>query len=104
MDKNSLAYSKWNCKYHIVFAPKYRRQIVYIGVSSFTHNESPLMYLLSYIRGDFVYCPVLLVLFNFMLYSVLLHIFASDCLPASGLSPALQRRAARFYIPGRRPG
>ena len=29
MDKDSLAHSKWNCKYHIVFAPKYRRQIVY---------------------------------------------------------------------------
>ena len=25
----SLAHTKWNCKYHIVFAPKYRRQIVY---------------------------------------------------------------------------
>ncbi len=24
-DKNSLAHSAWNCKYHIVFAPKYRR-------------------------------------------------------------------------------
>ena len=29
MDNNSLAHSKWNCKYHIVFAPKYRRQIIY---------------------------------------------------------------------------
>ena len=28
-DTNSLAHSKWNCKYHIVFAPKYRRQVVY---------------------------------------------------------------------------
>ena len=28
-DINSLAHSKWNCKYHIVFAPKYRRQIIY---------------------------------------------------------------------------
>ena len=26
---NSLAHTTWNCKYHIVFAPKYRRQIVY---------------------------------------------------------------------------
>src|SRR5574344_546374 len=26
---NSLAHTKWNCKYHIVFAPKYRRQIIY---------------------------------------------------------------------------
>lgn len=24
-DVHSLAHSKWNCKYHIVFAPKYRR-------------------------------------------------------------------------------
>ena len=29
MDKHSLAHTKWNCKYHIVFAPKYRRQIIY---------------------------------------------------------------------------
>ena len=29
LDTDSLAYTKWNCKYHIVFAPKYRRQIIY---------------------------------------------------------------------------
>ena len=29
MDVNSLAHTKWNCKYHIVFAPKYRRKIAY---------------------------------------------------------------------------
>lgn len=28
-DVNSLAHSKWNCKYHIVFAPKYRRRVFY---------------------------------------------------------------------------
>ena len=28
-DNNSLAHTKWNCKYHIVFAPKYRRQEIY---------------------------------------------------------------------------
>ena len=28
-DNNSLAHTTWNCKYHIVFAPKYRRQIFY---------------------------------------------------------------------------
>ena len=27
--KNSLAHTKWRCQYHIVFAPKYRRQIIY---------------------------------------------------------------------------
>ena len=29
MDKNSLAHTTWECKYHIVFAPKYRRQAIY---------------------------------------------------------------------------
>ena len=29
MDINSLSHSKWNCKYHIVFAPKFRRKIAY---------------------------------------------------------------------------
>ena len=28
-DSNSLSHTKWNCKYHIVFAPKYRRKIIY---------------------------------------------------------------------------
>lgn len=28
-DNKSLAHTTWNCKYHIVFAPKYRRQIFY---------------------------------------------------------------------------
>jgi len=26
---NSLAHTKWNCKYHIVFAPKYRRKVFF---------------------------------------------------------------------------
>ena len=26
---NSLSHSKWDCKYHIVFAPKYRRREIY---------------------------------------------------------------------------
>ena len=29
MDKNSLAHTRWECKYHIVFAPKFRRQEIY---------------------------------------------------------------------------
>jgi len=29
MDKNTLSHTAWNCKYHVVFAPKYRRQIIY---------------------------------------------------------------------------
>lgn len=34
MDTQSLAHSKWNCKYHIVFAPKYRRQIIYGNIKA----------------------------------------------------------------------
>ena len=30
-DINSLSHSKWNCKYHIVFAPKYRRKVFFEG-------------------------------------------------------------------------
>ena len=29
IDSNSLAHTKWECKYHIVFAPKYRRKVFY---------------------------------------------------------------------------
>ena len=28
-DLNSLTHSKWRCHYHVVFAPKYRRQAIY---------------------------------------------------------------------------
>ena len=26
---NSITHTKWNCTYHIVFAPKYRRKVFY---------------------------------------------------------------------------
>ena len=29
MDVNSLSHTKWNCKYHLVFAPKFRRKVIY---------------------------------------------------------------------------
>lgn len=28
-DTNSLAHTTWNCKYYIVFAPKYHRKVFY---------------------------------------------------------------------------
>jgi len=33
-DTNSLSHSKWNCKYHIIFAPKYRRQVIYAKIKA----------------------------------------------------------------------
>ena len=29
MSINKLSHTSWKCKYHIVFAPKYRRQVIY---------------------------------------------------------------------------
>lgn len=29
MDDSSLSHTKWNCQYHIVFIPKYRRRAMY---------------------------------------------------------------------------
>ena len=34
MDTNSLAHTKWECRYHIVFAPKYRRQVIYKDIKA----------------------------------------------------------------------
>lgn len=31
---NDLAHTKWMCKYHIVFTPKYRRKIIYNQIKS----------------------------------------------------------------------
>lgn len=42
---NSLAHTKWNCKYHIVFAPKYRRKIFY------EEKRLAIMYILRTICG-----------------------------------------------------
>lgn len=42
---NSLAHTKWNCKYHIVFAPKYRRKIFY------EEKRLAIMYILKTICG-----------------------------------------------------
>lgn len=34
MDRDILSHTTWNCKYHIVFAPKYRRQVIYGSIKS----------------------------------------------------------------------
>ena len=34
MDESSLAHTRWNCQYHIVFIPKYRRKVLYGQVKS----------------------------------------------------------------------
>ena len=33
-DTSSLSHTKWNCKYHIVFAHKYRRQAIYSKIKA----------------------------------------------------------------------
>ena len=34
MNVNSLAHTNWECKYHIVFAAKYRRQVIYKDIKA----------------------------------------------------------------------
>ena len=34
MDSHSLSHTKWECQYHIVFIPKYRRKVLYGKVSA----------------------------------------------------------------------
>ena len=29
MDNKSLSHTRWNCQYHIVFIPKYRKKVMY---------------------------------------------------------------------------
>ena len=29
IDTQNLSHTKWNCKYHIVFSPKFRRNVIY---------------------------------------------------------------------------
>jgi putative transposase len=29
MDESSLSHTRWECKYHVVFAPKFRRKVIY---------------------------------------------------------------------------
>ena len=43
IDTNSLAHTKWNCKYHIVFASKYRRK-VFFGEKRLEIREITLCY------------------------------------------------------------
>lgn len=31
----SLAHSKWDCKYHVVFVPKYRRKVMFLEIRQF---------------------------------------------------------------------
>ena len=33
-DDSSLSHTRWNCKYHIVFIPKYRRKEIYGQIKS----------------------------------------------------------------------
>ena len=34
MDDNSISHTRWNCTYHIIFIPKYRRKAIYGKIRS----------------------------------------------------------------------
>ena len=54
-DINSLSHSKWNCKYHIVFAPKYRRKIFYgekkVAIGKILRPKMAISSFMGYLKG-----------------------------------------------------
>ena len=75
---NSLAHTKWVCKYHIVFCPKYRRKIIYYelreDIQKYIRDlckwkgveiiEGHMIYLLSFFRIILHFCKYIEYLFN----------------------------------------
>lgn len=50
-DIHSLAHSKWNCKYHIVFAPKYRRRVLYGSKKVEIPPKMAVSHFMRYLKG-----------------------------------------------------
>ena len=44
MDKNTLSHTTWECKYHIVFAPKFRRQVIYGAIKADGSTDNSEVY------------------------------------------------------------
>ena len=42
-DINSLDHTSWRCQYHVVFAPKYRRQVIYREIKVDRENTEKIM-------------------------------------------------------------
>jgi putative transposase len=61
-DYKSLAHTKWDCKYHVVFIPKYRKKVIYGELRKFlvdmfhelaVHRESKIEE--GHLRGDHIH-------------------------------------------------
>ncbi len=61
-DLKSLAYTKWDCKYHVVFIPKYRKKIIYGKLREYlggifqelaSHRESKIEE--GHLKGDHIH-------------------------------------------------
>ena len=50
-DINNLSHSKWNCKYHIVFAPKYRRRAIYGQLRKEIPPKISVASFMGYLKG-----------------------------------------------------
>lgn len=69
-DELSLAHTVWNCKYHIVFAPKYRRKV-------FSNNISSMYYARDIIDRCYV-CEADLVITKYQYCSNYLGAYVSE--------------------------
>ena len=67
MDNNSLTHTKWNCKYHIVFTPKCRRQVIYKQISADIGQIIRKLFAICHAFGRKSCCAATTFLFEFAL-------------------------------------
>lgn len=61
MDESSLSHTRWDCKYHVVFAPKFRRKEIY---GKLREDIGKILRQLCDHKGDAFFCfPVILQVF-----------------------------------------
>ncbi len=55
MDEKSLSHTSWNCKYHIVLVPKYRRKVIYGKLRKDIGKNSPFdSRLIALVKSRFI--------------------------------------------------
>ena len=47
----SLSHVRWECKYHIVFIPKYRRKVIYGKLRSAIAPKYAVSYIIGFVKG-----------------------------------------------------
>ena len=64
MDEKSLSHTSWNCKYHIVLVPKYRRKVIFFLQNYFLFGRWMRLVCLKYTQESGKKCQVVAKLEN----------------------------------------